>query len=89
MPRHSEGREPAGEAEGGMSPRLPKYSRAGGRPKSTQRDSNDWSHVESKQAAPAKVHDVAERLREIPPDTRSLTGQLLGDPLPNDPRRRP
>jgi hypothetical protein len=65
-----------------MSPRLPKYSRAGGRPKSTQRDSNDWSHVESKQAAPAKVHDVAARLREIPPDTRSLTGQLLGDPLP-------
>jgi uncharacterized DUF497 family protein len=26
--------------------------------------------------------DVAARLAEIPPDTRSLTGRIFGDPLP-------
>lgn len=26
--------------------------------------------------------DVAARLAEIPPDTRSLTGRMFGDPLP-------
>lgn len=26
--------------------------------------------------------DIASRLAEIPPDTRSLTGCLMGDPLP-------
>lgn len=31
--------------------------------------------------------DAAARLAEIPPDTRDLTATLLGDPIPNDPRR--
>lgn len=32
--------------------------------------------------------DVAARLAEIPDDRRSLTGQLMGDPLPGDCRRQ-
>jgi hypothetical protein len=31
--------------------------------------------------------DAAARLAEIPPDTRTLTQRLCGDPIPNDPRR--
>lgn len=31
--------------------------------------------------------DIEARLAEIPPDTRDLTGRLLGDPIPGDPRR--
>ncbi len=31
--------------------------------------------------------DVEARLAEIPPDTRSPSAILLGDPIPNDPRR--
>jgi len=31
--------------------------------------------------------DAAARLAEIPPDTRSLTQRLCGDPIPGDPRR--
>ncbi|WP_287257679.1 hypothetical protein [Mesorhizobium sp.] len=31
--------------------------------------------------------DFEARLAEIPPDTRSLTQRLMGDPIPNDPRR--
>lgn len=31
--------------------------------------------------------DGAVRLMEIPPDTRSLTARLLGDPIPGDTRR--
>lgn len=30
----------------------------------------------------ATAADAAERLKEIPADTRTLTGSLLGDPLP-------
>lgn len=30
---------------------------------------------------------VAARLAEIPEDTRSLTARMMGDPIPNDPRR--
>lgn len=30
---------------------------------------------------------AAARLSEIPPDTRTPAQQLLGDPIPNDPRR--
>ncbi len=36
----------------------------------------------------AKEKDYLSRFAEIPPDTRSLTGILFGDPLPNDPRRQ-
>lgn len=31
--------------------------------------------------------DVAARLAEIPPDTRSPAARLMGDPIPSDPRR--
>ncbi|TPK14142.1 hypothetical protein [Mesorhizobium sp. B2-5-11] len=31
--------------------------------------------------------DAAARLSEIPPDTRSLTGRMFGDPIPGDTRR--
>lgn len=31
--------------------------------------------------------DAAARLAEIPPDTRSLTARMFGDPIPGDPRR--
>lgn len=31
--------------------------------------------------------DFEARLAEIPPDTRTLTQRLCGDPIPNDPRR--
>jgi len=31
--------------------------------------------------------DVEARLAEIPTDTRNLTALILGDPIPNDPRR--
>lgn len=31
--------------------------------------------------------DFEARLAEIPPDTRSLTQRLCGDPIPGDPRR--
>lgn len=37
---------------------------------------------------PATRADLAERVAEIPPDTRSLTAQIMGDPLPHDGRRR-
>ncbi len=30
--------------------------------------------------------DIAARLAEIPQDTRCLTGQVFGDPIPGDPR---
>lgn len=32
-------------------------------------------------------HVVAARLAEIPEDTRDLTAKIMGDPIPNDPRR--
>jgi hypothetical protein len=31
--------------------------------------------------------DASARLAEIPPDTRTMTQALLGDPIPGDPRR--
>ncbi|MER9355530.1 hypothetical protein NKI61_19870 [Mesorhizobium sp. M0514] len=31
--------------------------------------------------------DGAARLAEVPPDTRTLTQRLMGDPIPADPRR--
>jgi len=31
--------------------------------------------------------DYEARLAEIPADTRSLTGRICGDPIPNDMRR--
>lgn len=31
--------------------------------------------------------DAAARLAEVPPDTRTLTQRLCGDPIPGDPRR--
>jgi hypothetical protein len=34
----------------------------------------------------SQAHRVA-KLSEIPADTRDLTGKLLGDPIPGDPRR--
>ncbi len=37
--------------------------------------------------SPAKRDEVAARLREIPADTRSITGVLFGDPIPGDRRR--
>lgn len=30
---------------------------------------------------------LKELLRQIPPDTRDLTGRLMGDPIPGDMRR--
>lgn len=40
-------------------------------------------------AEPIEVKHDADRLKtRIPPDTRSLTGRLCGDPIPNDPRRQ-
>ena len=32
--------------------------------------------------------EAALRIAEIPEDTRSLSQALLGDPIPNDPRRK-
>lgn len=37
--------------------------------------------------SPAKRDEVEQRLREIPADTRSITGMLFGDPIPGDRRR--
>jgi hypothetical protein len=34
------------------------------------------------------VSEYAEKLSEIPPDTRSVTGLVMGDPLPGDRRRQ-
>jgi len=33
-----------------------------------------------------RPEDIEARIAEIPTDTRSLTGKLLGDPIINDPR---
>lgn len=45
--------------------------------------------MRSKNYASSRVieADVAARLAEIPRDTRSPSAVLLGDPIPNDPRR--
>ena len=48
-------------------------------------DPASWANP---QVAEAKPRDVQARLREVPPDTRSITGFLFGDPIPNDPRRQ-
>lgn len=31
--------------------------------------------------------DISARLAEIPPDTRTPAQRMMGDPIPNDPRR--
>jgi hypothetical protein len=38
------------------------------------------AHMANRCAPPAE--DIAARLAEIPPDTRSLTARLFGDPIP-------
>jgi len=49
------------------------------------------AHRPAEDGAPqaTMAEDAAARLAEIPPDTRSLTGRLMGDPIPGDRRRRP
>lgn len=42
---------------------------------------SDGLHRVHRQGTPTR-EDVAARLREIPEDTRSITGYVLGDPLP-------
>jgi hypothetical protein len=37
--------------------------------------------------APISEDELAERRALIPVDTRDLTARLMGDPIPNDPRR--
>jgi hypothetical protein len=44
------------------------------------------NHVQDADRSSVK-QDAQARMAEIPPDTRGLTGVLLGDPIPNDPRR--
>ncbi len=34
-----------------------------------------------------KAAEIEAKLSEIPVDTRGLTARLMGDPIPNDPRR--
>lgn len=51
----------------------------------TSRDDREGGHYEHR-AQPAvgeaKRHEYEARYREIPNDTRDLTGRILGDPLP-------
>lgn len=37
---------------------------------------------------PITQEELEARIRLIPEDTRDSTGRLLGDPIPNDPRRK-
>lgn len=41
-----------------------------------------YEHWERSTVGEAKRHEYEARYREIPEDTRDLTGRLLGDPLP-------
>lgn len=50
----------------------------------TAGDDRDGVHYEHRDQAvgEAKSHEYEARYREIPEDTRDLTGRILGDPLP-------
>ena len=45
----------------------------------------DFDHV--KTTTEAKDHEYEARRKEVPEDTRDLTGRFCGDPLPLDSRR--
>lgn len=52
----------------------------------TSRDDRDGTHYEHRDqfaVGEAKRHEYEARYREIPEDTRDLTGRILGDPLPD------
>ncbi len=46
------------------------------------RDGINYEHWERPAHGEAKRHEYEARRREIPRDTRDLTGRILGDPLP-------
>lgn len=51
----------------------------------TSRDDHEgvhYEHWERPAIGEAKRHEYETRYREIPEDTRDLTGRILGDPLP-------
>jgi hypothetical protein len=51
----------------------------------TSRDDRDgihYEHWERPAVGEAKRHEYETRYREIPEDTRDLTGRIFGDPLP-------
>lgn len=45
-------------------------------------EGEDPAMWENPQIAEAKPHEVIERRRAIPPDTRSITAIICGDPIP-------
>jgi hypothetical protein len=56
------------------------------KPQRTPRGPSTWFHAD--QRSRPRQGEAAAALAAIPPDTRTLTGRLQGDPIPNDPRRR-
>lgn len=62
--------------------------RASANRKRERRENANAAGVSFSAIEPATPSDVAARLAEIPPDTRSLTASIMGDPIPGDQRRQ-